>query len=318
VRYLITLEVLEPFFFGGDTTFGALGDEENGTYLAKSRYFPQQSAVLGMLKKEILTQSGLLTRKVNGEWVDKSLKARATTLVGNEKFDIFTKNKQDFGVIKELSPLFLIKDDKKFIPKVAIDKYKFKDGLLDGYNPKEDIYDNIISIDNKEVKKYSDIFESVEQIGIKKGGGENAFFKKTSYTLKENFKFAFFVDIDFELKDSIVFLGADRSKFKMNVQQSSESLEYADKNGYLVLLSDAYITLPIKEHCDFAITSEISFQSLKNKKHFKKHNKFEKSKRVYLYKKGSVFINPSSDLIDNLKNPNLEQIGYNIFTKGAK
>jgi hypothetical protein len=104
----------------------------------------------------------------------------------------------------------------------------------------------------------------------------------------------------------------------MSVQQSSESLEYEDKNAYLVLLSDAYITLPIKEHCDFAVTSEISFQSLKNKKHYKQHNKFDKSKKVYLYQRGSVFINPSSDLINNLKNPNLEQIGYNIFTKGVK
>ena len=320
MKYLIKLKPLEPYFFGGDTTFGVLGDEENGTYLAKSRHFPQQSALLGMLKKEILTQANLLTRKVRGEWVNKELKEQANSLVGKEKFDILKQQKQDFGAIKSLSPIFLLHQEMPFIKKVAIDKYEYKDGLLKGYNPKADIYNNFVSINNATSKKYSDIFKEIEQIGIKKGGGNNALFKKTSYLLKENFEFGFYCEVDFELSDSIVTLGADRSKFSFRVQKSTNSLEYYDKNGYMVLLSDAYITLPIKKHCEFAITSEISFQSLKNKKHSTKHNKFEKSKKLYLYEKGSLFINPDEALIANLNNPNLQQIGYNKFTlnKGEK
>ena len=34
-----------------------------------------------MLKKEIMTQSGVLTRKVRGEWVDKHNKDKAKELV---------------------------------------------------------------------------------------------------------------------------------------------------------------------------------------------------------------------------------------------
>jgi len=74
MRYKITLKPLEPFLFGGDNTFGKIGDKENGTYLVKSRQFPQQSAILGMLKKEMMIQDGVLSRKVRGEWVDKHLK----------------------------------------------------------------------------------------------------------------------------------------------------------------------------------------------------------------------------------------------------
>jgi hypothetical protein len=104
----------------------------------------------------------------------------------------------------------------------------------------------------------------------------------------------------------------------MQVELSDETLNYKDKNGYLTLLSDAYITLPIKGNVKFAITSEISYQNLQNKKHVSKKNEFKKSDKFFLYEKGSVFIDPSSELIANLNNENLQQIGYNIFTTGEQ
>jgi len=91
-------------------------------------------------------------------------------------------------------------------------------------------------------------------------------------------------------------------------------LDYLDENRYLTLLSDSYITIPLRSNCDFAITSEISYRSLISKKHAYKHNKFEKSKKVYLYEKGSVILNPSKNLIENLNNKNCQQIGYNSYT----
>lgn len=315
MKYLITLNPLEPFIFGGDNTFGKLGDEDEGTYLVKSRQFPQQSAILGMLRKEMMIHSNLLTRKVRGEWVDGYNKQNAKELVGVDKFDIKKQTIQDYGKLKEISPIFLMGSDKnKFIKKVDIDNYEYKDNLLVRYNPKEDIYDNYVSIDNTKKLKSADIFKPIEQTGNKKGGEDNSLFKKTSFILKENFKFAFYITCDYKLTNSIVTLGADRSSFKMSVEKSNDALEYQDKKDYLTLLSDALITLPIKEHCDFAITSEISFRNLQNKKHVTKHSKFEKSDTIYLYEKGSVFINPTDELIKNLNNKNCQQIGYNKHT----
>jgi len=315
MKYRVTLKPLEPFLFGGENTFGALGDKENGTYLVQSRHFPQQSAVLGMLKKEIMTQAGVLTRKIRGEWVDKANKEKAKELVGSEKFDIFATQEQNFGVIHNLSALFLIKEGDAYIKKVDSDTYPYKDGLLQDYNPKKDIYDNFVSTKGNQKLTTSDIFQAVEQTGNKKNGGDNSLFKKTAYLLKDGFMFAFDLDVDFDLQSSIVTLGADRSKFLMEVEVSNDTLEYSDKNGYLTLLSDAYITLTdIEKHCEFAITSEISFQTLQNKKHATKHNKFEKSKKVNLYEKGSVFINPSQDLLQNLNNKNCQKIGLNRYS----
>ena len=305
---------MEAFFFGGDRTFGELGSNSSN-YLVHSRPFPQQTALLGVIRKEILIQSGLLTKKRRGEWVDSSKKGKAKELIGDVKFNF--NRKQDFGVLKNISSLFLIKEDKRFIKKVDIDSCSYIDGKLEGYNPKEDIYDNFISIDSDEKAKFSDIFQVVEQIGIKKGGGDNAFFKKSSYLLKDDFHFALYIESDFELKSSYITLGAETSMFKMEVTSDNSTLEYQDKRGYLTLLSDAYIDIPIKDNCKFAITSEITFGYLKNEFNGQ-HKKFAKSKNIFLYEKGSLFIEPSEELIDNLNNQNLQKIGLNIYTIGEK
>ena len=105
MRYTVILEPLAPFFFGGERTFGKRGDERNGSYLARSEYFPQQSALLGMLRRELMIQHGLLTRKIRGEWGSEPHKAAAKKLVGGEKFDPDRKEAQDFGTGSGRLPL---------------------------------------------------------------------------------------------------------------------------------------------------------------------------------------------------------------------
>ena len=318
MRYKITLIPLEPYLFGGDNTYGKIGDKENGTYITNSRYFPQQSAILGMLKKEIMTQSGALTRKIRGEWVKTQKKEEAKKLAGVDKFNIFESTPQKFGSIKNISPIFLQKDGKdifkvanikKFQPKKIGDNY-----LLKNFTAKDDMFDNYEDKDGKQFKSV-DIFKEVSQTLNQKEASESSLYKKTSYKLEKGFSFGFYLECDFALKSGIVTLGADRSSFQMEVKLSNESLEF--KSDYLLLLSDAYITVPLKakESCEFAITSEISYAGIQND--FKGNQKqFKKSDKVYLYEKGSVIIGAEQRLLDNLNNKNLQQIGYNIYTKG--
>lgn len=323
MRYKITLKPLQPFLFGGDNTYGKIGDKENGTYQTSSRYYPQQSAVLGMLKKELMIQKGLLTRKIRGEWVDKPRSEEAKVFVGSEKFDITKKEPQNFGVIKNISPIFL-QNEKHIIIKVAnLKKFpleKIGDNyLLKDFTAKDDMFDNYQSLDAKNSYESEDIFKPINQTLNQKQASENSLYKKTSYLLKEGFSFGFFLECDYELKNSIITLGADRSSFALEVQKSEETFEY--KNEHIVLLSDSLITLPLQGNCDFAITSEISYQNIIHKKGVQKDklttlNSFKKSDKIYLYEKGSVIINPSQALLDNLNNKNLQQIGYNIYTTG--
>jgi len=326
MRYLVTLTPLEPFLFGGDTTFGKYADKEEGSYIVKSTNYPQQSAVLGMLRREFMVQAGCLTRKRQGEWVDVGEKKEiAEALVGKEKFDMQKRERQNFGTIKQISPLFLMRREKRYIKKVAINDYIYEDELLKKrfpknekdlyYSDKDNMYDSYICLDKASCLKEANIWKSVEQIGNKKGGADNSLFKKSSYILKHGFKFAFYLECKDKLKESIVMLGADRSLFKMELEETTDELNYESKE-YITLLSDAYI--PDKLECKFAITSEVSFRSLKNEKHFKRKNKFEKSKRIFLYEKGSVIFEPTEALIESLNNENLQQIGYNIFAGEAQ
>ena len=310
-RYLIKLTPMRPFFFGGEVTFGKKGDKENSSYLVKSQQFPQQTTILGALRKEMLIQAGLLTKKVNGEWIDKHNKEKAIKLVGESKFKF--NQEQSFGELKSIEPIFLIKGEKKYIKKFNPKNLVYKDGILQGYNPKVDIYDGFVSTDNKECLTSSDIFKEVEKIGIKKGGGDDAFFKQSSYLFEDGFAFGCFIESSFELKDSFIKLGADNSIFKMEVKESEDRLEYQDPNGYLVLLSDSYIDKDISNLCDYAITSEINFKYLDNEFKDGGKFKFKKSHSYNFYEKGSIFVNPKDELIEFLNNKHLQKVGYNHF-----
>ncbi len=312
MRYLITLKPLEPFLFGGDNTFGDLGDKMMGSYLVQSRYYPQQTTLLGMLQKEIMLQAGLLTRKRKGEWADDQTAVKE--LIGTGKLSIGIPDALESKAIEKIEPVFLRQGDNYYIKKADIDShpYDISTETLRDYDPKKDIFDNYRCIQTGRSLRAEDIFEPVVQTGNKKGGADDSLFKKTSYLLKDGFVFSFFIETTFELKGSIVHLGADRGAFKMTVQDAQDNrLDHMDDNGYLVLLSDSYVEAPLDDCCAYAVTSELSFRHLKNKK-----NKFSKSETYYFYEKGSVFIKPTDTLIEQLNSPYLQDIGYNTFTQG--
>jgi len=316
MRYLITLKPLEPFFFGGEQTFGELGDKENSSYIATSRLFPQQSAILGMIKKELLKAKGYLTRKLKDEWVDEDYKLQATNLVGKDKFS-FENKLHDYGKIKNISPIFLIKEDEKYFYIKDIFDYNlslnpplFYKGDKK-YSYKNEIEAKLIKDDFSKKIEINKVFKQKMQVGNQKNKTDDAFFKKISYQLDKDFKFAFYIEIDEKIDDldnKIVHLGADRSKFLLNLKQDNSTLELNLPDigyKYVVLLSDSYIKdLKAK----FAITSEISFAYKK-----KNSKKFQKSQKYYFYEKGSIIIEPDSSFYTQIDRKNLTQIGYNYY-----
>lgn len=228
---MITLKPLEAFLFGGKNTFGVLGDEEDGTYIVKSNPFPSQTALLGMLQHEVLKNTGLLTRKRRGEWVDKQLVSRVKDAIGNEKFDLTSTDIQEFGAIRSLSSVFLVKEGKRYIKKADTTTYKYipsDDKPLLIYKEKEeskvfsekkayDLYDNYVCLENQTLLRQEDIFIPVKQVGNHKTAKpsyfftkeesetqqknpqddvDNAYFKKISYQLKKGFNFAFYLEYE--------------------------------------------------------------------------------------------------------------------------
>ena len=235
-KYLIKLKPLEPYFFGGERTFGfGKKTKQKQPYYIVSEYTPSQPTLFGTLRYIVLAQNNaLIEQSDNDQEKSKKLK-RIEELVGEKSFS-FEKARngaeQTFGKIEKISPLFLIKDEKWYIrtpfnhnpgPKNAqntnytpftMEKmeslsvtsgdntslfpvdYKAKNGYGGGY----------VSLDeNLDIIPEYKIFQSVVRTGIDSHrtddntqgiNDENSFFKKERKMLNKEYSFAFIAEVE--------------------------------------------------------------------------------------------------------------------------
>jgi CRISPR-associated protein Cmr3 len=333
-RYLITLRPLDFYFFGGAITFG---DGGNLNYLVKSEKLPQQTTILGMLRKEILKQYGPYHENIN-DYTNEE-KVQIFDRIG--KFPFSEKGPNDFGAIKSVSPVFLIDGKKQYIP-VPLDfeiiyKSNNRTGIygsnatandksfipvLEKDEAMKGLPRGFIAADGKSrIKNDEDkdegIFQPVERVGIRKnptgGAEEEAYYKQTRYMLKGDFRFAIIVESDLEFKNNIVEMGGERSTFEMTAKTSSFIYSDIFKNVYapingVLLFADSFAPANIYDLCEFAITEIISFQ------HFSDLSKnIERSPIYYLIKRGSVIYGNAVKIERALDRPHLAKVGFNII-----
>ncbi len=97
-NFLIKLRPVDAYFFGGERTFNT---EDDTNYFVRSNYFPQQTALLGLLRYEILRYHGLLNQPVSA----------TKDLIGTQGFVVPQKEKEkniaDFKYIHSISPVFI-------------------------------------------------------------------------------------------------------------------------------------------------------------------------------------------------------------------
>ncbi len=200
-KYLIKLTPHSTFFFGGENTFG----EENANYFVKSNYFPQQTSLLGLIRYQLLLQSGSKTfvnNKIQNE-------ENAKILIGKKSLDIEDK-KFAFGIIERISPVFISYKDNNFLfhankeyqwvdkeNKKEINDFVFREfkkinksqsviysekefiPYLEEYNPKSELPDLLVNKDlsikkyykfdsDKKDKPENGIFIGDKQVGIRK------------------------------------------------------------------------------------------------------------------------------------------------------
>lgn len=203
-NYLIKLTPLDKFFFGQKKTFG----DDNANYFVYSSHFPQQTALLGLLRYQLL--------QIAGEDVFKDNKIqdehKAAELIGEQSFSPFVKDKLQFGIIQSLSPVFII--DKKndegkeehFLPvgrRFQKKKEKAPYSLLhlscedecppifEAYDPKKGLASCWLSSNGTTLLNEEDFFIKDERIGIRKdyegATNDDAFFCQRYYRFK-NFK----------------------------------------------------------------------------------------------------------------------------------
>lgn len=187
MKYLITLQPIENYFFGGEVTLGDLGDLGAQNYFVKSNPLPQASALLGLVRYEILRQHELLSYDPS----DEEKRKQVCALIGDKGFDM-ENPALSYGIIQALSPVFLT-DGKEYYTVLPLDQgypvrmdntircfYTDPQGgegsvgvkplpVIEGYNEKD--YQNYKYWCNAQ-GEYTDttcsFFQSTEQIGITK------------------------------------------------------------------------------------------------------------------------------------------------------
>ncbi len=246
--YKVTLEPEDWFFFGGGSTF------DNGTktsYIAHSMLLPQQTALLGMIRYQLLKQHNLLFGQGGSPEMSEVKK-----LIGEKSFIMKDNSQHAYGDILGISPVFLEEYNiqnkqavRKLFPLSLTNSYSlsFNDNVRvymtdrekklliddnDSFNAKK--YDNYMKYSDKDGQSIltTDIFERRMQIGITKntdykteeGEDEGNFFKHEMVRFRKDkvkntsFRFAFYVKLSSnDLKTDFVFLGAERSCFNMMV-----------------------------------------------------------------------------------------------------
>jgi len=293
--YLCTLEPVDTFFFGGETTFG----DDGTNYYAKSNRLPQQTSLLGMLRYLLLMNV-------------KPDRKKRKEVIGPKSF-IANRFSGGFGFIKGLSPVFLQANKQKFFPaplflnhqqkpvevsenkgvRVFTNSSSWTEGwsTSDQYQVKEGLSDDHFVTSYQRVCASGSLFTSVTKVGITKDRGgssdEKGFYKQELYRLKSA-KFAFLVDLEgyknysfdpLSLDKSIATIGGEQASFIFRIREHSASSNCTDTflklatEAYqavnpqdqlekLVLTSDAYVAADIYNHCRFAISQTVDFRNI--------------------------------------------------------
>lgn len=251
----IRLTPLDYFFFGGRRTFGS----DNANYFVRSRLFPQQTSVIGLLRHQMLRK---------GQEI-------------GESFDAGNSSGQTFGPLQSISAVFLCKEEggkpgpdnmywvypldaqldeqgennikrlafslssnALFLTSDAEGAAWQNASVFSGYDPKASLIEKRYANGNGEKAKGKDVFSSTVRVGITKRHRsrpkpddkekERGFYKQEVYKLKNGWSFGFIAEFNntfdpMELNDAITPFGGERSLFKINVSEQEQPWRQLEK-----------------------------------------------------------------------------------------
>jgi CRISPR-associated protein Cmr3 len=304
MKQLLKIKPKGKFFFGGDRTFAS----ERQSYYAHSEYFPQQTAILGMLRFTILQIENKL---------EESLTVKQS-FIGENDFN--GKTEFSFGNILKISPVFIIENEKSWIA-AGKDHQHYKDddtkeivpirlkldvksanSPIGNFNYKEKFESRFILFQANQddfgiTQDLDFFFQEHTQVGVdvnkERKTKQDGFykhdllsFKRDAKTYKSDFAFAVWVETkdDYSFKDfASVSLGRE-STFSIEVVENAEDIFEqieATNNTFedstkiqIVLLNNAFIENldELRAASDFILAgSPVPFKfikSAKDDKHF--------------------------------------------------
>lgn len=266
--HLVVMRPTGAFYFGGENTFntvmkstrnrrnGGLGEIAN--YFAKSRYWPQQTALLGLLRHAMLLHHREESR------LDASPIGKAE-VIGAEGFS--GAKPVDFRSLKGLSPVFFLEAGPGTAPLLSVQwhdagldnqvgykldndgkptretqavvfEYDLQSGAgysdfqsvsgnhligIGNYSSKLPFLSRMSSMQNgiHKVMAVEDFFCSVVKTGVRKKASEDGFYKQLLYKFKPGYAFAFYVEFEGEFP-----LASNRVMMPFGGDQTEVCLEF--------------------------------------------------------------------------------------------
>jgi len=114
-------------------------------------------------------------------------------------------------------------------------------------------------------------FETLERVGVKIKGKEDAFYKQKHYRLKKGFSFGVWVDIDLNelsLKNNLIVpFGGDQGLSKITFHKNIPSVfkEKQESTTTILLVNDAFVEAGFFNEVDYGITEFADFRYIKSK-----------------------------------------------------
>ena len=244
----INLLPFSTFFFGGERTLGP----DNADYLVKSNYFPQQTALLGVLRYKILETYDLLNgTKINGKIkstvTENGKSYSAADLIGPASFT-FNIDHPSFGSVQNISPLFLSNGRNLYFTAPLNWKMEYKSIQQDttmsltgvernfiphiskGYDPKEGLNHQLIDQTGK-TWNYDCLFQEESQVGIVANRSpfktstnkeqDKGFYKQTFLRFKKpELSFSYYATIEEETANKLITHCADNPQVPFGGEKS--------------------------------------------------------------------------------------------------
>lgn len=339
--FLLEIAPIGEYFFGGERTFQSVENDKDGNpvtnYFARSNNYPQQTAILGMIRHVLL----LLYGKLDATPAEKE------EIIG-KNFSVYKDS--PFGKIVSLSPLVILHNHgKNILFPAGLDKQKYNG--FKGFNlemTQGSVYLNrhsnlVPDLNNFNYKKElrncwqdsemcvheEDLFENSTRVGVHTDRSANGFYKQTFKAIKKGFSFGVWVTfaVDFlpeKLTDIVMPFGADQGlsqlRFHTNVALPGIFTESAVFNPTkMILLSDAYVDNDFFDAFDYGITVSEEFRYIDSARaNFYKMDSsgFSKSSKLRLLKRGSVLYFSDFAKVKQVLsrfNSSFKRIGYNYY-----
>ena len=277
-NFFVTLSPLEPYFFGSELKLAGGVTNVRTSYFLRSKLMPSQTTLMGMIRFFLLKQSDGLYADYR---IDENLIGKESfslsKLILNSEYKNFLQGNgvQDFGVIKNVGPVFLTDQKENYyivtpknhrVGKLVYTPYEMikvpADGksnsfLLKDYNGKKGVACSYTRLSDGKIFEIEELFEKNTAVGIDKKSDEESFFKKEYKYLKPKMKFAFFLSLDetseiFQKKLNcllekdvvmdIVYMGLGKSVFSIEIKRKDDDFFKQIRNLSMLNSSSKLIT----------------------------------------------------------------------------